>query len=240
MRDLSTQQQQVYHTLREQLISGRFSPGTTVSLRGLSKSLGVGLMPVREAITRLGGERALEVRRNGRVCVPSLTRERFEELMQARLQLEPLCARRALRYVTPEKVAIMQACDERMNQSYGTGDADAYMRENYQFHFTLYRSGGSEVLVELLESVWMQFGPFMRSVYDMSETTSIVDKHKMTLEAIRRGDAEALGVALQADILDAIHLLKQTLSNGTHPVHLPSPNGQSTALQLGLSTGAQY
>ena len=97
MRDLSTQQQQVYHTLREQLISGRFSPGTTVSLRGLSKSLGVGLMPVREAITRLVGERALEVRRNGRVCVPSLTRERFEELMQARLQLEPLCARRALR-----------------------------------------------------------------------------------------------------------------------------------------------
>ena len=63
----------------------------------------------------------------------------------------------------------------------------------------------------------MQFGPFMRSLYEMSETTSIVDKHQMTLEAIRRGDAEALGVAIEADILDAIYLLKQTLGNDTQP-----------------------
>ncbi|MCC0034222.1 MAG: GntR family transcriptional regulator [Hoeflea sp.] len=217
MRELPTQQQQVYQALREQLISGRFSPGASVSLRGLSKSMGVGLMPVREAITRLGGERALEVRRNGRVGIPELTRGRFEELMQARLQLEPLCARRALPYVTSETIAAMEACDSRMNQSYGAKDAGSYMRENYQFHFELYRAGGSEVLVALLESIWMQFGPFMRSLYDMSETTSIVDKHQMTLEAIRRGDAEALGVAIKADILDSSYLLKQTLGDDTQP-----------------------
>ena len=87
--------------------------------------MGVGLMPVREAITRLGGERALEVRRNGRVGIPELTRRRFEELMQARLQLEPLCARRALPYVTSETIAAMEASDSRMNQSYGAKDADA-------------------------------------------------------------------------------------------------------------------
>ncbi len=213
MRELLTQQQQVYQALREQLISGRFSPGTSVSLRGLSKSMGVGLMPVREAITRLGGERALEVRRNGRVCIPELTRHRFEELMQARLQLEPLCACRALPFVTPETIAVMEACDLRMNQSYGAKDADAYMRGNYQFHFELYRAGGSEVLVALLESIWMQFGPFMRSVYEMTETTTIVDKHQMTLEAVRRGDGEAVGVAIKADILDAIYLLKRTLGD---------------------------
>ncbi|NTE65530.1 GntR family transcriptional regulator [Agrobacterium tumefaciens] len=212
MRELSTQQQQVYQTLREQLISGRFPPGTTVTLRGLSKSLEVGLMPVREAIARLSGERALEVRPNGRVCVPDLTFGRFEELMQARLQLEPLCARRALPFMTPEKLARMEQWDEQMNRSYGTGDVDAYMRENYRFHFELYRSGGSEVIVALLESVWMQFGPFMRSVYNMSETSTMVDKHQMALEAIRRNDAESLGVAIHADILDGVHLLKQTIS----------------------------
>lgn len=85
------------------------------------------------------------------------------------------------------------------------------MRENYQFHFTLYRAGESEALVPLLESVWMQFGPFMRSVFDMNEKSHIVDKHQMALEAIRRNDAEALGLAIQADIMDAFHLLKQTL-----------------------------
>lgn len=214
MRDISTQHRQVYQTLREQLISGRFAPGTNVSMRGISKTFGVGLMPVREAITRLSGERALDVQRNGRICVPELTRHRFEELMQARQHLEPLCAKRALPFMTPEKIAEMEACDRRMNKSYGSGDAETYMRENYQFHFALYRSGRSEVLVPLLESVWMQFGPFMRTIFDMTEKSDIVDKHKMALEAIRRDDAEALGLAIQADIMDAVHLLRQTLGDG--------------------------
>lgn len=212
MRDLVTQQQQLYQALREQLITGRFKPGTSVSLRGISGDFGVGLMPVREAIGRLGGERALEVRRNGRVCVPDLTRQRFEELMQARLQIEPHCAKLALPYVGATQLKRMEEFDAQMNLSYGAGDADAYMMGNYHFHFELYRAGNSEVFLPLLESIWMQFGPFMRSVYDMTETTSIVDKHKMALEAIRRNDAAALGVAIQADILDAIHLLRQTLN----------------------------
>ncbi len=226
MRDISTQHQQVYEALREQLISGRFTPGTNVSMRGISKAMDVGLMPVRGAITRLSGERALEVQRNGRICVPELTRHRFEELMQARQQLEPLCAMRALPFMTPENIAEMEACDRRMNKSYTTGDADAYMRENYQFHFALYRAGGSEVLVPLLESVWMQFGPFMRSIFNLNEKSDIVDKHQMALEAIRRGDAQALGVAIQADIMDAVHQLKQTLgeeTDGDTVVNQPLP-----------------
>ncbi|EBA10254.1 GntR family transcriptional regulator [Sagittula stellata] len=222
MRDISTQHQQIYQTLREQLISGQFSPGTNVSARAISQTMGVGLMPVRGAITRLVGERALEVQRNGRICVPALTAHRFEELMQARRQLEPLCAMRALPFMTPEKIADLQACDERMNQSYMTGDAGAYMRENYQFHFTLYRAGESEVLVPLLESVWMQFGPFMRSVFSMEEKSDIVDKHLMAIEAIRRSDADALGLAIHADIADAVHLLKQTLSDGSNARPLAS------------------
>lgn len=215
MRDLSTQQQQVYQTLREQLITGRFTPGMSVSLRGIAGSFDVGLMPVREAIGRLGGERAFEVQRNGRVCVPELTRSRFEELMQARLLLEPLCARRALPFVDEARLANMKAFDASMNRSYGSGDADTYMIQNYRFHFELYRAGGSQVLAPMLESVWMQFGPFMRRVYEMSETTEIVDKHKMAMEALRRQDEEALEVAIRADILDAIHLLRQTLGYGS-------------------------
>lgn len=216
MRDISTQHQQIYQALCEQLISGRFAPGTNVSARTISQTMDAGLMPVRGAITRLVGERALEVQRNGRICVPELTRARFEELMQARRQLEPLCAMRALPFMTPERIAEMDACDRRMNQSYETGDADAYMRENYKFHFTLYRSGNSKVLLPLLESVWMQFGPFMRSLFSMEEKSAIVDKHQMALDAIGRDDAEALGLAIQADIADAVHLLRQTLVDGSN------------------------
>lgn len=206
--------QQVYRTLREQLIIGNFHPGKSMSLRGISDMLGVGVMPCREAIRRLAAENALEVQQNRRVCVPHLTVARFEELMSARLALEPLCAKRALPHVDAERLERMIAHDDTMNRNYKSGSADVYMLANYNFHFELYRAGASEVLVPLLESVWVQFGPFMRTIYDVVEGTAIIDKHKMAIEAIRRSDAEALRTAIEADILDGMYLLRHTLGLG--------------------------
>jgi DNA-binding GntR family transcriptional regulator len=211
MRDLVTQHQQAYQTLRQELITGGFSPGTGVTLRGVSATFKLGMMPTREAINRLAGEGALEIRSNGRVYVPELTRHRFEELMQARLLLEPHCAQRAAANVTAEIRARMIEHDENMNVSYSAGRPDLYMLENYRFHFALYRAAQFDVLLPLLESVWMQFGPFMRRIYDQVAETPIVDKHKMALQAIERGDEQGVRVAIEADILDAIHLMRTSL-----------------------------
>jgi DNA-binding GntR family transcriptional regulator len=203
--------QQVYQTLRENLITGRFSPGEAISLRSISEMLDVGMMPAREAIRRLAAENALEIQQNRRVCVPRLTLPRFEELMLARVALEPICAARALPYVDAARLERMIAFDAEMNESYQSGSADAYMLTNYRFHFELYRAGGSEVLVPLLESIWVQFGPFMRTVYNLVEATNVIDKHTIAIDAIRRKDAEALKLAIHADILDSVYLLRQTL-----------------------------
>lgn len=203
--------QLVYETLRRRLIVGEFAPGNVFSLRGISRMLGVGIMPAREAIRRLAAENALEVHQNRRASVPHLRVGRFEELMHARLALEPICAGRALGHMDQARLQRMIGYDNAMNDSYGTGRAEAYMFANYNFHFELYRAGGSEVLVPLLESVWMQFGPFMRTVYDAVETQDIVDKHQMAIDAIHRQDAEALMVAIKADILDGIYLLRRQL-----------------------------
>jgi DNA-binding GntR family transcriptional regulator len=170
-------------------------------------------MPAREAIRRLAAEHALEVQENRRVCVPTLTLGRLEELMEARLLLEPSCAARALPHVDDQRLARMVACDDAMNRNYGSGDAAAYMLANYQFHFELYRATQSNVFVPLLESLWVQFGPFMRRVYDVAQTAHVPDKHQMALEAIRRQDANALKVAIEADILDGLYLLRQTLTD---------------------------
>ena len=110
--------------------------------------------------------------------------------------------------------------DAAMNDNYGVGSPDIYMLSNYRFHFELYRAGGSEVLVPLLESIWVQFGPFMRAIYDVVGTTDLTDKHRMAIDAIRRRDAEALRVAIEADILDGMYLLRRTLGTELVP---PAP-----------------
>ena len=85
------------------------------------------------------------------------------------------------------------------------------MFSNYAFHFEIYRAGRSPVMTHLLESVWMQFGPFMRKVYGMVGTAQVTDKHEMAIKAIERRDVTSLKVAIEADILDGMDLLGKSI-----------------------------
>src|SRR5262245_18205620 len=65
--------------LRELLISGRLAPGEKLSLRRVAEALGVSMMPVREAVSRLAADKALEVLPGRAVRVPMLTLAQFRE-----------------------------------------------------------------------------------------------------------------------------------------------------------------
>ena len=204
---VTTMQDRAYQALRHALIVGRLAPGKSISLRDTARQIDVGVMPARAAISRLCAESALVMQENRRVSIPKMTPDRFDELMQARLLLEPACAVRAIALVDETVLARMRSHDARMNASYESGDAELYMAANYAFHFELYRAGRSDVLTRLLESVWMQFGPFMRTVYGMVGTAHLADKHEMAMSALQRKDPTSLRVAIEADILDGMGLL---------------------------------
>lgn len=208
-----TQHEQVYFRLRHALIVGRLQPGVSLSLRGLANALESGLMPVREAVRRLAAEGAIRVLQNRRLRVPELTPSRAEELMQARLLLEPLCAARALPHIDAERLGRIIAADMRMNTSYPAGDAERYMLENFRFHFEIYRAAPSDVLVPVLEVIWAQFGPFMRAVFPQVGGSGFGDKHLAAVEAIRAGDAAALAQAIRDDIEDGRALLERAVAD---------------------------
>ncbi|HZG28816.1 MAG TPA: GntR family transcriptional regulator [Ensifer sp.] len=228
-----TLQERAYQTLRHALIVGKLPPGKGISLRAMAEDLGVGVMPMRAAIARLSAENALTVHDNRRVSIPEMTVDRFDQLMQARLLIEPTCAMRALHTIDDTALSRIRAHDERINTSYQSGDAELYMAANYAFHFEIYRAGPSEVLTRLLESVWMQFGPFMRQVYGMVGTVRLTDKHAMAIAAIERRDVTRLKLAIEADILDGMDLLGTSIfkpladsqPSGTRPGPEPDQSG---------------
>ena len=81
-----------YLHLRELLMSGRVGPGERLSLRSLAGALGVSMMPVREAVTRLVADRALEVTPNRAVRVPVMTATQFREMAAIRVEIEGFAA----------------------------------------------------------------------------------------------------------------------------------------------------
>jgi DNA-binding GntR family transcriptional regulator len=200
----------VYQALREALIGGTFIPGRPVTLRGLADMLEVSPMPVRAAVARLVAEGALALTGTRRISVPVMTAARFDELVRVRILLEGEAAERALPAIDAERLADIRGHDGWLERCLELGDADGYMRANHAFHFAIYRAAPSTVLLPLIENLWLQFGPFMRLVYEGLDMTSLDDQHGRAIRAIERQDAAELRAAIEADIGDGMSLIGRT------------------------------
>jgi DNA-binding GntR family transcriptional regulator len=99
----------VYDHVRQLRISGRLAPGDRLSLRPLADVLGVSMMPVREAVSRLVTDRALEVVPNRAIRVPVMSNTQFAQLARIRIEVEGFAA--AL------DCCCIVACDERAVQT---------------------------------------------------------------------------------------------------------------------------
>ncbi|NBN64557.1 GntR family transcriptional regulator [Pannonibacter tanglangensis] len=212
----------VEQSLRTALLTGRFIPGKAVTLRGLAQDLGVSPMPVREAIQRLAAENALHLKPSGRVQVPEMTESRFEEILATRVLLEPELARRALPFLDKAAARDLEDIDLKMDVSIATGDPEAYLTQNHAFHFRIYGAARSQVMLPLVESLWLQFAPYMRTVYGRVGTAILIDHHKEAVRAIRARDGEALAAAIQADIREGMSFLDRAGAPAPRPTTLPT------------------
>jgi len=193
-----------YCRLRDMVLFGQLAPGQAVTIQGLTATLGAGMTPVREAIRRLTAEGALDLQGNRRVSVPVLTAGQLEELAFARLTLEPRLAELACDRLTAADAAALEAIDAEVDAAIRTGDVTRYLMSNYHFHFTLYQRAGAPILLAIVQSLWLRFGPSLRVVCGRQGTSNLPDRHEEALAAIRAGDAAALARAIADDIRQGI------------------------------------
>ena len=179
-------------------------PGVGLSTRGIALELGVSQMPVRDALSRLVAEGAVAIRSKRRIEVPAMSGERFTDLLECRLLLEPTAAALAVPHIGAGLLRDLRATDAALDRAIAGGDPIAYMEANHAFHFAIYRANGRPILNRAIEALWLQFGPFMRVVYGRFGTSGLVDQHAVALDAIARGDADALRAAIAADIADGM------------------------------------
>ena len=195
----------VYEKLRQAIMSGKLEPGRSLSVRSLAEEFGVSTMPAREAIRQLAALGALEFTPTRRVTVAHMSPEKLRELTDARLALEPALAARALAATAGAErdalIASLAGIDDALDRAIERGDSANYARLNREFHFVLYEAAASPVYLGLVESLWLQTGPFMRVVIGRLGTAVLEDdQHKEAMDALRAGDAEKLEAAMRDDI----------------------------------------
>ncbi|RBI85478.1 GntR family transcriptional regulator [Rhodosalinus halophilus] len=201
--------EQVYRALRDRILFGEMAPGEPVTIQGLVAATGAGMTPVREAIRRLIAEGALLAHGNRRVSVPVLGATDVEELLFARLALEPELARRATLKADRADRDRLAAEDAALDAAIARGDVSGYLRRNHGFHSLLYATAAAPVLESLAAGLWLRFGPSMRVVCGRAGTGRMPDRHKELLAALAEGNPDAAAEAMRRDVGDGMALLRE-------------------------------
>jgi DNA-binding GntR family transcriptional regulator len=200
----------VYEEIRRSLMLGSFAPGEKVSLRSLAEQVGTSLTPVRGAVSRLIAEGAFETLPNRWVATPVMTTERFDEIVKWRVKMEGEATLMAVENVTAKLIKSLESINRKLIKEVSTtGDRRAVLGLNYDFHFEIYRASGSTVLLPMIESLWLQAGPFSYFSLDSPKDLWDAKHHELILRGFHEKDALMAADGMKNDILATAKFLRE-------------------------------
>ena len=216
--DTTTLHERAYAHLKRAMMAGLFRPGEAVTLRGVAEALGTSVMPVREAVRRLVSERALEMPTSRSIRVPLMSREHFDDLCRCRVLLEGEAASLSAGNFDPPAVKQLSEIDREIEAKVAKGDMAAMLAANQAFHFAVYGRCGSELLMSMIEALWLQSGPYLNLLTSPGPGRAAPEvdntQHKKLIQALSDGNAAAAKAAVRADIIEAAKLYRARIKSG--------------------------
>jgi DNA-binding GntR family transcriptional regulator len=189
--DRRTLWQRVHEHLRDEIISGRLTPGTELQEVAVAKSLGVSRGPIREALGRLATEGLVTIRPRRGAVVRALSSEEFIEAYQVREALEMMAVRLAVPKLTAQDLAAMERLIEEMDSRGEAGDVQGFFEANTEFHQRFFQAADNRMLTELYRQLRGQIDRHrLRSLELRGDLRRSIDEHRAILWAARTGDVE--------------------------------------------------
>ena len=193
----------VYEAIYSQLMALKISPGARITVDSLVKEFNVSHTPIREALGRLEGE-GLVVKQHliGYRAAPQITRERFDQLYELRLLLEPHAAGKAAAAMDAQKLAMLHEVAGVMTHGDDTDERlrySSFARQDGLFHDSIMAFAGNGLIQETLAFQHTHFHIF-RLMFHRRVTEEALDEHKALLDAFAAGDAKAAAAAMRTHI----------------------------------------
>ena len=131
----------------------------------------------------------------------------FQELMEARLIVEPELAARAAERATSEDHEALKRAIERMEEA--AGNPGEFVECDLEFHQAVYRAAGNRVCTMLFTVVHQSLEELVRFTSLLVEPEHTIRFHRRILAAIRRGKPEAAREQMREHLEDVCSLLSR-------------------------------
>ena len=206
-----TLQERAYRRICDLILDGEIAPGQVVTIQNLAEAFGVSTMPVREALKRLTAAGALSLLTGRSIGIPRLSIERLADLRRVRLSVEGLATEWAADLIEPDELAQLQRQCALLSRAAKDENVRDYLRANRAFHFIIYNAARSPTLAAMIETLWLQIGPYLNLLRGSGNYVASNATHRAIVDALVDHDGKAAAKALRADINDAYAILFKML-----------------------------
>jgi len=208
MASLVCAEEVAYNEIKQWILNGKLAPGARLVHRSLAKQLGVSPNPVVLALRMLERD-GLVVNTPGLgACVRTWTRSEMIDLYRIRAVQEGLASRLCAERVTPADMAALLAASEAFKQSTDSGDIEANIQADVEFHAAVVRGTHCPDLERLIENLAIMrcsmraFGMSLNIPRLMSP--AVRDVHDPIVEAIVARDPVAAERAGRKHVEDSL------------------------------------
>lgn len=136
----------VFHTIRENILSGKYATEEELKEKTIGEELGVSRTPVREALRQLELEGLVTIIPNKGAYVVGISQKDIRDIYEIRTRLEGLCARWAACYITKEQLDELEENIYLSDFHTSKGNYDQVVELDNRFHELLYQASGSKEL----------------------------------------------------------------------------------------------
>ncbi|WP_106815420.1 GntR family transcriptional regulator [Microbacterium timonense] len=208
LSDDATERPDLTQQIREAILDAQFAPHQRLIEADLSERYGASRAAVRTALLNLAGEGLVERLPNRGARVRAITVDEAIEIVEVRIGLETLCARKAAENLTPADADQLRALRGEIEKAIGSGDLMAYSRLNQELDRRirdLSRHGTATQLLERLraQSARHQF----RLAFHPGRAATSAPEHIAIIDAILAKDPDAAEAATRAHLSGIVEVL---------------------------------
>ncbi|WP_437206757.1 GntR family transcriptional regulator [Planctomicrobium sp. SH664] len=191
-----------YQEIRRRILNLEFAPGSVVSERMLSETLGMGKAPIRAALIRLAAERIVTIASRQGIVIATASIQDILEMFHMRFALETLIVREIAGKLNEEQRARLEANVDHYKELADEGNVERTIAIDFEFHRMLAEFHGNRQMLRVLNSV---YDFLYREVLQAQSTTAqrlqqAYHEHLAIAEAVLRNDPQAAEEAMKTHL----------------------------------------
>jgi DNA-binding GntR family transcriptional regulator len=204
-REIKNGRQQIYETLRDEIVSKTLNGGERLSEAQLSARFNVSRTPIREVLRQLERDGFVSLTPNAGVNVAKITAEVATEYFQLAAALEAFAVEAAVeKGIDDAQIAFLEGLNREMEFHAKKGDIQSTDRLNNQFHnFFVEQSSNKVILATLQDAHRKMFIPF-ENFHTREDRMEYVRQHDEIVDRLRSRDVPGAGYAMKRHILTIV------------------------------------